>query len=90
MTDVSEKVKLAESDLQAQDQKIKILSDEKRSTRAKAEHYQTQIDALTEKLRNAKAMRKENELETKATEAIDSMKALFAGCRGRITELIKV
>ena len=90
MTDVSEKVKLAESDLQAQDQKIKILSDEKRSTRAKAEHYQTQIDALTEKLRNAKAMRKENERETKATEAIDSMKALFAGCRGRITELIKV
>ena len=90
LKEVGEKVKLAESDFKAQDAKIKILADEKRSTRAKAEHYQTQIDALTEKLRSAKAMRKENERETKATEAIASMRSLFAGCRGRVTDLIKV
>ena len=90
LKEVGEKVKLAESDFKAQDAKIKILADEKRSTRAKAEHYQTQIDALTEKLRSAKALRKENEREMKATEAIASMRSLFAGCRGRVTDLIKV
>ena len=90
LNEVGEKVKLAESDFKAQDAKIKILADEKRSTRAKAEHYQTQIDALTEKLRSAKALRKENEREMKATEAIASMRSLFAGCRGRVTDLIKV
>ena len=90
LKEVGEKVKLAESDFKAQDAKINILADEKRSTRAKAEHYQTQIDALTEKLRSAKALRKENEREMKATEAIASMRSLFAGCRGRVTDLIKV
>jgi len=90
LKEVGEKVKLAESDFKAQDAKIKILADEKRSTRAKAEHYQTQIDALSEKLRSAKALRKENEREMKATEAIASMRSLFAGCRGRVTDLIKV
>jgi len=90
LKEVGEKVKLAESDFKAQDAKIKILADEKRSTRAKAEHHQTQIDALTEKLRSAKALRKENEREMKATEAIASMRSLFAGCRGRVTDLIKV
>jgi structural maintenance of chromosome 1 len=90
LKEVGEKVKLAESDFKAQDAKIKILADEKRSTRAKAEHYQTQIDALAEKLRSAKALRKENEREMKATEAIASMRSLFAGCRGRVTDLIKV
>ena len=90
LKEVGEKVKLAESDFKAQDAKIKILADEKRTTRAKAEHYQTQIDALTEKLRSAKALRKENEREMKATEAIASMRSLFAGCRGRVTDLIKV
>ena len=90
LKEVGEKVKLAESDFKAQDAKIKILADEKRSTRAKAEYYQTQIDALTEKLRSAKALRKENEREMKATEAIASMRSLFAGCRGRVTDLIKV
>ena len=90
LNEVGEKVKLAESDFKAQDAKIKILADEKRTTRAKAEHYQTQIDALTEKLRSAKALRKENEREMKATEAIASMRSLFAGCRGRVTDLIKV
>ena len=90
LKEVGEKVKLAESDFKAQDAKIKILADEKRSTRAKAEHYKTQIDALTEKLRSAKALRKENEREMKATEAIASMRSLFAGCRGRVTDLIKV
>ena len=90
LKEIGEKVKLAESDFKAQDAKIKILADEKRSTRAKAEHYQTQIDALTEKLRSAKALRKENEREMKATEAIASMRSLFAGCRGRVTDLIKV
>ena len=90
LKEIGEKVKLAESDFKAQDAKIKILADEKRTTRAKAEHYQTQIDALTEKLRSAKALRKENEREMKATEAIASMRSLFAGCRGRVTDLIKV
>ena len=90
LKEVGEKVKLAESDFKAQDANINILADEKRSTRAKAEHHQTQIDALTEKLRSAKALRKENEREMKATEAIASMRSLFAGCRGRVTDLIKV
>jgi structural maintenance of chromosome 1 len=58
--------------------------------RSRQELFKEKIEAINAKLREAKADRKQNERETKALEAIASMKRLFPGVHGRLTELIKV
>ena len=57
---------------------------------SRQELFKEKIEAINAKLREAKADRKQNERETKALEAIASMKRLFPGVHGRLTELIKV
>jgi len=72
------------------EKKLKELVEEKRTVRSRNDLYKEKIEALNTKLREAKADRKENEREAKSLEAIASMKRLFPGVYGRLTELIKV
>jgi len=69
---------------------MKEITEEKRTVRSRQELFKEKIEAINAKLREAKADRKQNERETKALEAIASMKRLFPGVHGRLTELIKV
>lgn len=45
------------------------------------------METIQEKLREAKSVMKESERDTKFKEAIESMKRLFPGVRGRIVDL---
>lgn len=77
-------------ELKKLEKKLKELADEKRTVRSRQDLFKEKIDALNAKLREAKADRKQNERETKALEAIATMKRMFPGVHGRLTELIKV
>ena len=72
------------------EKRMKEITEEKRTVRSRQELFKEKIEAINAKLREAKADRKQNERETKALEAIASMKRLFPGVHGRLTELIKV
>ena len=72
------------------EKKLKGFVEEKRTLRSRQDLYKEKIEVLNGKLREAKADRKQNEREAKSLEAIASMKRLFPGVHGRLTELIKV
>ena len=77
-------------EIQRLEKRLKDVAEEKRTVRSRQDLYKDKIEALNGKLREAKADRKQNEREAKALEAIASMKRLFPGVHGRLTELIKV
>ena len=64
------------------EKRMKEITEEKRTVRSRQELFKEKIEAINAKLREAKADRKQNERETKALEAIASMKRLFPGVHG--------
>ena len=50
----------------------------------------SELERIQSELHEAKADRKQNERETKFTEAVESLKRLFSGVYGRLTDLAKI
>ncbi|KAK9820343.1 hypothetical protein WJX72_009251 [[Myrmecia] bisecta] len=67
-----------------------VITDNNRRAGAQREYTAQKLAEVEGQLKNAKADRKENERERKAAEALDSMKRLFPGVYGRVTDLAKV
>jgi structural maintenance of chromosome 1 len=50
----------------------------------------TELERIQTDLHEAKADRKQSERETKYSEAVESLKRLFSGVYGRLTDLAKI
>ena len=57
--------------------------------RTKYENLKAKVDEIENQLREVKADRRESERDVKLSEAVDSLKRLFAGVYGRMTDLCR-
>ncbi|KAJ4840549.1 Structural maintenance of chromosomes protein 1 [Turnera subulata] len=81
--------KIADDIAKHEDEKkeLRLMQDRHRDSRHKYENLKSNIGEIENQLRELKADRHENERDRKLSEALDSLKRLYPGVRGRISEL---
>lgn len=65
------------------------LQDKYRKSRTKYDNLKAKVDEIENQLREVKADRRETERDAKLSEAVESLKRLFAGVHGRMTDLCR-
>ncbi|XP_057449272.1 structural maintenance of chromosomes protein 1-like [Lotus japonicus] len=68
---------------------LRVMQDKHRNSKAKYENLKMQIGELENQLRELKADRNENERSAKLSQAVETLKRLFQGVHGRMTELCR-
>jgi structural maintenance of chromosome 1 len=58
-------------------------------TRTKYENLKAKVDEIESQLREVKADRRESERDAKLSESVESLKRLFGGVYGRMTDLCR-
>lgn len=77
-------------DLQAKKAEIKQLQDANRRSSSERQILEVKLAEVESQLADARADRRENQRERKMAEAVDTMRRLFPGVHGRLTELGEV
>ncbi|KAL6210710.1 hypothetical protein ACLB2K_015942 [Fragaria x ananassa] len=66
-----------------------VMKDKHQNARQKYENLKSKIDELEKQLRELKADRYENERDSRLSQAVETLKRLFQGVHGRMTELCR-
>lgn len=65
------------------------MQDRHRKSRTKYDNLKAKVDEIENQLREVKADRRESERDAKLSEAVESLKRLFTGVHGRMTDLCR-
>ncbi|XP_060676214.1 structural maintenance of chromosomes protein 1 [Ziziphus jujuba] len=76
-------------DLADQKKELRAMQDSHRDARYKYENLKSKISEVENQLREFKADRYENERDARLSQAVETLKRLFSGVHGRITELCR-
>ncbi|XP_021898438.1 structural maintenance of chromosomes protein 1 [Carica papaya] len=68
---------------------LRMMQDKHRDSRNSYENLKTKIREVENQLRELKADRYENERDTRLSQAVDTLKRLFKGVHGRMTDLCR-
>ncbi|KAJ1397833.1 Structural maintenance of chromosomes protein [Sesbania bispinosa] len=68
---------------------LRVMQDKHRDSKKKYENLKLKIGELENQLRELKADRYENERDAKLSQAVETLKRLFQGVHGRMTELCR-
>lgn len=77
------------NDLTAQKKELRVMQDKHRDARYKYENLKSKISELENQLRELKADRYENERDARLSQAVETLKRLFNGVHGRMTDLCR-
>ncbi|KAL5561913.1 hypothetical protein UlMin_031660, partial [Ulmus minor] len=76
-------------DLTDQKKELRTMQDKHRDARSKYENLKSKIGELENQLRELKADRHENERDARLSQAVETLKRLFRGVHGRMTDLCR-
>ncbi|GLJ44239.1 hypothetical protein SUGI_0924170 [Cryptomeria japonica] len=68
---------------------LKQMQDKHRKSRTKYDNLKAKVDEIEVQLRELKADKRESERDAKLSEAVESLKRLFPGVHGRMTDLCR-
>ncbi|KAF7804635.1 structural maintenance of chromosomes protein 1 [Senna tora] len=68
---------------------LRVMQDKHRDSRKKYENLKLKIDEIENQLRELRADRYENERDARLSQAVESLKRLFQGVHGRMTDLCR-
>ncbi|PON62633.1 Structural maintenance of chromosomes protein [Parasponia andersonii] len=77
------------NDLTAQKKELRLMQDKHRDARYKYENLKSKISEVENQLRELKADRYENERDARLSQAVQTLKRLFQGVHGRMTDLCR-
>ncbi|KAK4795735.1 hypothetical protein SAY86_028061 [Trapa natans] len=77
------------ADLTTLKKELRTMQDKHRKSRSKYENLKSKIDEVEDKLSESRADRHENERDAKLSKAVETLKQLFQGVHGRVTDLCK-
>ncbi|XP_031403402.1 structural maintenance of chromosomes protein 1 [Punica granatum] len=76
-------------DLTALKKELRVMQDKHKKSRIRHENLKSKLDEVEDKLSESRADRHETERDAKLSKAVETLKQLFPGVHGRVTELCK-
>ncbi|KAI4340179.1 hypothetical protein MLD38_025042 [Melastoma candidum] len=70
-------------------EELKVMKDKNQNARSKHENLKLRLGEVEDKLSESRADRYENERDARLSQAVDSLKRLFRGVHGRVTDVCK-